>query len=483
MLKQTFNQKLLQKLSPQQIQLMKLLQLPTVELEQRIKDEIEENPALEEGMLMDEQDNQQDDLENFDGDDDLSRDDFDLSEYMSDDEIPDYKTASNNYTAEEDDTQIPFASGMSFQQNLRQQVGLKKISDEEEVLAEVIIGNLDEAGYLRRELDKIVNDLAFGYNIETDITKLEEILTIVQSLDPAGVGARDLKECLLLQLERKAQYHPVKVAQEVLNKHFDAFTKRHYDKILSRMDIERELLKEAIDEITKLNPKPGNSVKESNRSFQQIIPDFILTVIDDELTLSLNKRNAPQLRVSREYSELLKGYGEGGKASKEQKKAVLFAKQKIDGAKWFIDAIKQRQNTLMVTMEAILKYQRDYFLTGDEAKLKPMILKDIAEKIDMDISTVSRVANSKYIQTPYGTKLLKFFFSESLTTESGEEVSTREVKKILQDCIDAETKSKPLTDAKLTEILKEKGYNIARRTVAKYREQLNIPVARLRKEL
>jgi len=480
MLKQSLNQKLLQKLSPQQIQLMKLLQLPTVELEQRIKDEIEENPALEEGLNTAEEEINPEE-ENYEAGE--NREDFDIGQYMSDDEVPDYKTASNNYSVEEDETQIPFAAGITFQEKLQNQIGLKKLTDHEKILAEVIIGNLDESGYLRRELDKIVNDLAFGQNIEAKVEDLEKVLIVVQSLDPAGIGARDLKECLLLQLERKSPYHAIKVARDLLENHFDAFTKRHYEKILTKMDIEKDLLKDAIDEIIKLNPKPGNSVKETNRSFQQIIPDFILTVEDDELSVALNRRNAPQLRVSREYSELLKGYGAGNKTSKEQKKAVLFAKQKIDGAKWFIDAIKQRQNTLMVTMQSILNYQKDYFLTGDEAKLKPMILKDIAEKIEMDISTVSRVANSKYIQTPYGTLLLKYFFSESLTTESGEEVSTREVKKILQDCIDTEEKSKPLTDARLTEILKEKGYNIARRTVAKYREQLNIPVARLRKEL
>ncbi|MFT4659894.1 MAG: RNA polymerase sigma-54 factor [Patiriisocius sp.] len=481
MLKQFLNQKLSQKLSPQQIQLMKLLQLPTVELEQRIKDEIEENPALEEGLKEVEDEISQDEGEMEPNDE--SREDFDLSEYMSDDDIPDYKTSTNNYSVEDDETHIPFAAGMSFQESLRVQVGLKKLNDHEMILADVIIGNLDEAGYLRRELDKIVNDLAFGQNIEATVEELEGVLLVVQNLDPAGIGARDLKECLVLQLNRKPDYHSIKIAKELLKNHFDSFTKRHYEKILGKMDIDKDLLKEAIEEIVKLNPKPGNSIKETNRSFQQIIPDFILNVEDDELTLSLNKRNAPQLRVSREYSELLKGYDVGDKTNKEQKKAVLFAKQKIDGAKWFIDAIKQRQNTLLITMQAILVYQRNYFLSGDEAKLRPMILKDIAEKIDMDISTVSRVANSKYVQTPYGTLLLKYFFSESLTTDTGEEVSTREVKKILQDCIDSEEKSKPLTDARLTEILKEKGYNIARRTVAKYREQLNIPVARLRKEL
>ncbi len=480
MLKQTFNQKMLQKLSPQQIQLMKLLQLPTVELEQRVKDELAENPALDEGILDEQEETPEEDV--FEDKENV-REDFDLTQYISDDEVPQYKMIANNYRDDEEERQVPFASGMSFQENLISQVGLKKLNERDKLLAEIIIGNLDESGYLRRELDKIVNDLAFGHNVEVVVEEIEEVLSVVQGLDPAGIACRDLKECLMLQLERKPDYHSIKIAKKLLKDHFEAFTKRHYDKILTKMDIDKEMLKEAIDEIVKLNPKPGNSIKTSSRPLQQIIPDFILTVEDEDLTLSLNRRNAPVLRVSREFSELLKGFGDGGKSTKEQKRAVLFAKQKIDGAKWFIDAIKQRQNTLMVTMNAILNYQKEYFQTGDEAKLRPMILKDIAEIIDMDISTVSRVANSKYIQTPYGTLLLKFFFSESLTTDSGEEVSTREVKKILQECIDNESKSKPLTDAKLTEMLKEKGYNIARRTVAKYREQLNIPVARLRKEL
>lgn len=483
MLKQTLSQKLLQKLSPQQIQLMKLLQVPTMELEQRIKEEIEENPALEEGR-----EEAGDDYDNdYDESDDLSdsRDDFDISDYL-DDDTPDYKTSISNKGRDDEDKSIPISGGLSFHDVLTSQLGLRKLTPKERTIAETIIGNIDEDGYLRRDIEAMVDDLAFTQNVMCTEEELEDVLFLVQDFEPAGVGARDLRECLLLQLERK--HHgdiPVFTAKKILEKCFDEFTRKHYDKIKAKFEIGDDDLKDAIDEITKLNPKPGNSLKESTNSknIQQIIPDFIMTEEDGELNLTLNSRNAPQLKVSKTYETMLRNYSEGAKSSKADKEALLFVKQKLDAAKWFIDAIYQRQQTLLFTMNAIMEYQHDYFLTGDETQLKPMILKDIADVVGMDISTISRVANSKYIQTPYGIMSLKFFFSESLSTSSGEEVSTREVKKILSEAIEGENKKKPLTDQRLTELLKEKGYNIARRTVAKYREQLNIPVARLRKEL
>ncbi len=479
MLKQSLNQKLLQKLSPQQIQLMKLLQVPTMELEQRIKEEIEENPALEEGK------EENTDLDDYDtGETESSDDDFDINDYL-DDDLPQYKTASNNYSADDDDKVIPLSGGKSFHDLLVTQLGLRRLNEKEEVIANTIIGNIDDDGYVRRELIALVDDIAFGFNISVTEEEVEDVLFVIQDFEPAGVGARDLRECLLLQLERK--HHgdiSIYTAKKIVETSFDEFTKKHYDKIKKKFEISDDDLKDAINEITKLNPKPGNSLKEStnSRNFQQIIPDFILSEEDGNLILSLNGRNAPQLKVSKTYENMLRTYAEGGN-SKSNKEAVQFVKQKLDAAKWFIEAIQQRQNTLLVTMNAILEYQHDFFLTGDETKLKPMILKDISEIVNMDISTISRVANSKFIATQFGTFKLKYFFSESLSTTSGEEVSTREVKKILEDAIGAETKKKPLTDQKLAELLKEKGYNIARRTVAKYREQLNIPVARLRKEI
>ncbi|MBT4775985.1 MAG: RNA polymerase factor sigma-54 [Crocinitomicaceae bacterium] len=484
MLKQRLQHKLLQKLSPQQIQLMKLLQVPTVELEQRIKEEIEENPALEEGM---EQDDSQSELENddkFEGDDAESRDaeEFDINDYL-DDDIPSYKTQISNKGADTDEKAVPLSGGQTFQELLEEQIGLRIRDEKELIIAKTIIGNLDDGGYLRREVIHLVDDLAFSQNVVCEEEDVLEILKQVQNLDPAGVGARDLKECLLIQLRRKEHMTiEQKTAEVVLDKFFDEFSKKHYTKIVKKLDIEPEDLKDAVQEIVKLNPKPGNSMRATSRSIHQIIPDFIIRENEGELSLSLNSRNAPQLKVSRGYNEMLETYASSQKTKKD-KEAIMFVKQKIDSAKWFIDAIKQRQQTLLVTMEAIMSYQNDFFLTGDETTLKPMILKDIAEIVGLDISTISRVANSKHAQTPYGTYLLKYFFSESLSTDSGEEVSTREVKKILQDAIDGEIKKKPLTDEKLATLLKEKGYNIARRTVAKYREQLNIPVARLRKEL
>ncbi len=481
MLKQTLSHKLLQKLSPQQIQLMKLLQVPTMELEQRIKEEIEENPALEEGE--EEMNEYEDDYD--DADVSEAQEDFDINDYL-DDDLPQYKTSVTNQGKDEDEKSIPISGGMSFHDILISQLGLRKLTDKEGVIAESIIGNIDEDGYLRREVEAIVDDLAFTQNVNCTEEELEDVLFLVQDFEPAGVGARDLRECLLLQLERKHHGNiAVYTAKKILEKSFEEFTKKHFDKIKAKFEIGDEDLKEAIEEITKLNPKPGNSLKESTNSknIQQIIPDFILSEEEGELNLSLNSRNAPKLKVSKTYETMLRNYAEGAKASKSDKEAVQFVRQKLDAAKWFIDAIYQRQQTLLFTMKAILEYQKEYFLSGDETDMKPMILKDIAEIVEMDISTISRVANSKYIQTPYGIMSLKYFFSESLSTSSGEEVSTREVKKILSDAIDVENKKKPLTDQKLTDLLKEKGYNIARRTVAKYREQLNIPVARLRKEL
>lgn len=482
MLKQFLSQKLQQKLSPQQIQLMKLLQVPTAELEQRIKQEIEENPALEEGEEIDEENEV---FENEESETSEQLEEFDFSDYF-DDDTPDYKLSARNQGADEDDKTMPLSVGATFQDMLLTQVGLRNLDERTRALAEHIIGNLDESGYLRRDLDSIINDLAFSQNLMVEKDELLTALEVVQSLDPAGVGAQDLRQCLLLQLERKVRPDAsTKTAYVILDKLFESFTKKHYTKIMDRLDLEEEHLKDAIDEITSLNPRPGNTAKDSSRTAQEIVPDFVVNVIDGQLELLLNSRNAPELKVSRTYRNMAQEYNKTakGKKSKAQKEALMFIKQKLDSAKWFIDAIKQRQHTLMTTMNAIMDHQKEYFLSGDETKMKPMILKDIAEVVNLDISTVSRVANSKYVQTPYGTLSLKFFFSESLSTDSGEEVSTREVKKILQEAINAENKRKPLTDEALMNLLKEKGYKIARRTVAKYREQLNIPVARLRKEL
>lgn len=476
-LKQYLSQKLEQRLSPQQIQLMKLLQVPTMELEQRIKQEIEENPALEEGAEKDEEDE-------FDKDefDDEIEEDFNIDDYLSDD--ADYKTQVNNKGKDDDEKAIPLSGQQSFQERLTKQLQLLFLDDTQYMVADTIIGNLDESGYLNREIEAIVDDLAFSANITVTEEEVEAILLRIQELDPAGVGARDLRECLLIQMERKQDGDITKfTAKKILEEYFEEFTKKHYKKIIKKLEISEEDLKEAIDEIVKLNPKPGGSMKESSQNFQQVIPDFAVYENEGQLQLTIHGRNAPELKVSKDYQQMLKGYSEGAKTSKKDKEAVTFVKQKLDSAKWFIDAIKQRQNTLMLTMNAIMNYQKEYFLTGDETNLRPMILKDIAEIVDLDISTISRVANSKYVQTDQGVFALKYFFSESLSTDSGEEVSTREVKKILQEAIDNEPKRKPLTDEKLTIVLKEKGYNIARRTVAKYREQLNIPVARLRKEL
>lgn len=483
MLKQSLQQKLLQKLSPQQIQLMKLLQVPTVALEQRIKEELESNPALEEGAEVD-TNNDQEEFQD-DHNEENKRDDFDLSEYISDDEVPSYKTSIRNTGPDDDEKSMPLSMGKSFHEVLTAQLGLIKLSEDERIVAEHLIGNLDDAGYLRREIEAIMDDLAFYQNISTTEEQLEKLLVKIQGMEPAGVGARDLKECLLIQIKRKNRSDlNIYLAEKILEKTFDEFTKKHYKKIIKRFEVTEEELRLALDEILKLNPKPGGSMNETQRVAQTVVPDFHLNIEDGDLNLTLNSRNAPELKVSRDYKDLLQGYqAQKSEATKSQKDAVMFVKQKLDSAKWFIDAIKQRQNTLLNTMQAIINLQHGYFMTGDETKIKPMILKDIADKIEMDISTVSRVANSKYIQTPYGTFLLKTFFSESMQNADGEEVSTREIKKILQDTIEVENKKKPLTDEKLAGVLKEKGYPIARRTVAKYREQLSIPVGRLRKEI
>jgi RNA polymerase sigma-54 factor len=481
MLKQRLQQKLLQKLSPQQIQMIKLLEIPAMQLEQRIKKELEENPVLEEGRDKDEFETQTE----SEGEP-VDSNEFSIDEYLNKDDIPSYKLYSRNYSKDEKRTEIPFSVGASFHDHLEAQLGLRKLDDQEHALAEYIIGNIDEDGYLRRDLEAISDDLVFSLNIESTEEDILKILRIIQDFDPIGVGARDLRECLLLQIRSKDQNnHNISNATKIIRYHFDEFTRKHYDKIQTKLGILDDELKDAIEEILHLNPKPGSSFSDSlNKSTHVIIPDFILENNDGQLEISLNSRNTPELKISRTYSEMLESYAANKeKPSSEQKEAVSFVKQKLDSAKWFIDAIKQRQNTLHLTMNAILEYQEDYFIEGDETRLKPMILKDIADKTGLDISTISRVANSKYIQTHFGIFPLKFFFSEGLQTESGEEVSTREIKKILQECIDNEEKRKPLTDDKLAVILQDKGYHIARRTVAKYREQLNIPVARMRKEL
>lgn len=478
-LKQSFSQKMEQKLSPQQIQLMKLLQVPTMEMDQRIKQELEINPALEEGK-----DEVEDEFEQEEYEEERSEeDDFDIEEYIGDDE-PEYKTSVSNRSKDEDEKSIPLSGGKSFQEFLLGQLNLKKLTKEEVMIATYLIGSLDDAGYLERDLESVVDDLAFYQNLSTTEEDLENILSHVQELDPAGVGARSLKECLILQMERKQNGNISRyTALKILEDYFEEFTKKHYKKILARLEISEEDLKDAIQEIIRLNPKPGGSIKSSARALEQVIPDFQVVEEEGKLSLTLNGRNAPSLKVSKGYKKMLKTYSEGGEMKKSDKETLTFVKSKLDSAKWFIDAIQQRQNTLFSTMTAIMNYQKDYFLSGDETDLRPMILKDIAEIVNLDISTISRVANSKYVQTQYGTFPLKHFFSESMTTESGEEVSTREVKQILLDVVEEENKRKPLTDEKLTKILKDRGYNIARRTIAKYREQLNIPVARLRKEL
>jgi RNA polymerase sigma-54 factor len=497
-LKQTQQLKLLQKLSPQQIQLMKLLQLPTLALEQRIKEELEANPALEEGNEeeIEQQDdfeddvlNESDETDNEQSDEDAVMEDaqrmddeISIDDFMDEEEVADYKYEINNSGKDNDFHETPITVGPGFHDLLEQQLGLQDLNEQQYKVGLYLIGCIDEDGYLRRDMESIVDDIAFSQNVNTTIQEIEELLKVIQTFDPAGVGARNLQECLLLQLERKnPKTREIYFAIDVVKNFMDEFSKKHYEKIAKNIGIkEDEELKEIITSITQLNPKPGDSSSGSAVA-GDVVPDFFINNADGKLELSLNQRNLPELKLSKDYLEMLTEYSKN--KDKSSKEATTFVKSKIESAQWFIDALFQRQQTLLVTMNAIMNHQEDYFLTGDETKLKPMILKDIAEKIGLDISTVSRVANSKYVTTPFGNFLLKSFFAESLSTESGEEVSTREVKKILKDCIESENKKKPLTDDALMIVLKQKGYNIARRTVAKYREQLDIPVARLRKEI
>ncbi|MDH6303537.1 RNA polymerase sigma-54 factor [Parabacteroides sp. PF5-5] len=485
MLKQQLQQKLQQKLSPQQIQLIRLLELPTIELEERVKHELEENPALEEGQDIPDDPEQTID----DSGDELSANETDvdlsLGDYLTEDDIPDYKLREIRERAEQKED-IPFSVGQSLNEYLLQQLGLRDLPEKEMKIAEYIIGNIDDDGYLRRDLSAIGDDLIFLAGQEVDDQEIEAVLKIIQDFDPPGICARNLQECLLLQLEKKEQTPDVKLAIRILKEYFDGFSRKHYDKILRALNIDEAELKKAIQEITLLNPKPGGSWESSMESvMRQITPDFIVEVHNGELFLSMNNRGVPDLHINRDYQEMFQSYtsSKNGQSSSQMRNAIQFVKQKLDSAQWFIDAIKQRQETLQRTMETIISLQRDFFLTGDESTLRPMILKDVAERAGYDISTISRVSNSKYVQTYFGIYSLKYFFSESMSTDSGEEVSTREVKKIMKDHIDSEDKRKPLTDEELASILKEKGYVIARRTVAKYREQMEIPVARLRKEI
>ena len=487
MLKQYLQYKLSQKLSPQQIQLMKLIQLPTQAFEQRLRQELEENPALEPGKEIVEgtediyEDNYEEDFK--EDSEHIDAEDINIDEYLSDDEIPDYKTQSNNYSEDQDDKVIPYAAATTFYQHLLAQLQQQFIPEQDWAIAEFLIGSVDETGYIRRPLPDLVDDLAFTENLYTDEQQVKKVLRSIQQLDPAGVGATSLQECLLLQLERKTPIKAVQLAQEILGRSFEAFSKKHYDKLILKHNLSENDLKETLQVIEKLNPKPGSAFSDGAKIISHIVPDFTLKIVDGALELLLNGRNAPELHISRSYNDMLAGYKETKQKTHAQKETISFIKQKLDAAKWFIEAIKQRQQTLYLTMGAIVDFQEAYFLSGDERKLKPMILKDIADLIDMDISTVSRVANSKYIDTPYGTKLVKSYFSEGMKNEKGEDVSTREIKKIVEQLINKEDKKKPLTDDKLALILKEKGYPIARRTVAKYREQLELPVARLRKEI
>lgn len=484
-LKQQLQLKQQQKLSPLQMQVIKLTELPVIELEERIKQELEDNPALEEGLEHLEGSSEYDEDFSPEEDTNISQEDIALGDYMNDEEIPDYQIRSGSKQTAAMQEEIPFSVASSLNEFLLEQLGVCSLHDEDKKIGEYIIGNINESGYLDRSLPAISDDLIFQQNIDVSVTKLEEILRVIQDFEPAGIGARNLQECLLLQLNRKEDDETTRNAIDIITNYFDEFSKRHYDKIMRQLGIDEEQLKEIIQEITTLNPKPGNNWGDSmSATLNTIIPDFIVDSYNGELFLSLNNRNIPDLRVSREYADLLQGYaGNKNSMSTDSKNAVMFVKQKLDSARWFIDAIKQRQDTLQQTMQAIMDMQYDFFLTGDESQLKPMILKDIAERTGYDISTISRVSNSKYVQTNFGIYSLKYFFSESMQTDSGEEISSREVKAILKECIEAEDKRKPLTDDKLSEILKEKGYVIARRTVAKYREQMNIPVARLRKEI
>ena len=475
-MKQYLKLKLSQKLSPQQIQLMKLIQLPTLDFEQKIQREIEENPALEQGQ------NSSDDNQEENQDDYPESDDINIDDYINYDDTPSYKLNSNNSSGKEEKN-IPYSSGISFTQHLLSQLKPISLSEKKMKIAEFLVGSIDESGYIRLEVEEIIDDLAFTQNIFIDQKELEEVLKIVQEFDPPGVGALSLQNCLILQLKRKKSSVSIDLAIEIIENSFEQFSKKHFEKLMNKYSIDEPELKEVISLISKLNPKPGGAYSGGGKPIEQIVPDFKISLENNELNLNLNYRNSPFLNISKDYDEMLRGYKLEKNKTKSQKEAIQFIKQKLDSAKWFIDAVKQRQQTLMITMQAIMNYQREYFISGDEKKIKPMILKNIANEIEMDISTISRVANSKYVDTPYGTKLLKEFFSESMMTTSGEEISTIEIKKILEKIISDENKRKPETDEKLVKILNDKGYKIARRTVAKYREQLNIPVARLRKEI
>jgi RNA polymerase sigma-54 factor len=480
MLKQQLQIKLSQKLSPQQIKLMKLIQLSTLDLEQKIEAEMGENPALESGVEVVKSDNQEND---FEENTKIETAEIDIDQYLSDDEIPSYRLYSNNYSSDDEERTVPLSGEISFHQSLLQQMGNLILNEDEMLIAEFLIGSIDDSGYIRRSDDELIDDLAFTQNIFTDKNQIDKVIRSVQSLDPPGVGARSLKECLQLQLEKKKKDRPEVVhALKIIKEEFDHFSHKHYTKLQDRVGITQEELKKALELIARLNPKPGGALSSTIQN-THVVPDFILTLEDGRIEVKLNRRNAPQLKVSNAYKDMLKGYQQGDKKSKTQLDAVQFIKQKLDAAKWFIDAIQQRHQTLTLTINAIVAHQKEYFLSGDERKLKPMILKDIADKIDMDISTISRVANSKYIDTPYGVKLLKTFFSEGLKNKEGEDVSSIEIKNILGQLIAEENKKKPLTDETLSKLMKEEGYIVARRTVAKYREQLDIPVARLRKEL
>lgn len=483
MLKQQLQQKLQQKLSPAQIQVIKMLEVPTLELEERIRQELEENPALEEGA---ESDKETDEFDDLNVDDGGNNDDIDLDEYMADDDIPDYKLKTNNTSKDDKHEDIPFSVGMTFHEFLVDQIGLLQLSDKERLLTEYVIGNIDDEGYLRRSAEAMVDDIVFQAGVQTTDEEMIRVIEQVQQLDPAGVGAMNLQECLALQLERKKTTPEVLLAKRLITDFFEEFSKKHYDKIQRGLNMDDDMLKKVLNEIIHLNPKPGNAWGGNilEKSMTTIVPDFILENDENQLTVHLNNSNIPELRVNTTYNDMFQDYAANKQnQTREMKDAVMFVKQKIDSARWFIDAIKQRQQTLLTTMMAIVDFQREFFIEGDDTYLKPMILKDIADRTGYDISTISRVSNSKYIQTEFGIFPVKYFFSESMTNDSGEEVSTREIKKILQDCVDNEDKRKPINDDALAEVLKTKGYIIARRTVAKYREQLNIPVARMRKEI
>ena len=483
MLKQKLQLKLSQKLSPQQIQLMKLVQLSTLELEQKIQSEIGENPALETGKEIEENNNELDEFSDRDQEDnEVSNEDFDIDPYLSDDETPNYKLENSSYGNLKNESGNPFSSQISFHEYLKNQLQNLILDENEKPVADFIIGSIDNSGYIRRSDDDIIDDLAFTQNIVINKSEFKKVINKIQLLDPPGVAARNLKECLLLQLKRKRKNKYSTLAKNMIETSFDEFSRKHYKKLQDRFSIDENDLKLILNEISKLNPKPGGALSGSVQN-THIIPDFILKIEDGDLRVSLNKRNSPELRISNNYKEMLSGYMIDPNKTKPQKEAILFIKQKLDAAKWFIDAVEQRYQTLYLTINAIVEYQREYFLSGDEHKLKPMVLKDIAKKIKMDISTISRVANSKYMDTPYGIKLLKDFFSEGMKNIEGEDVSTIEIKKTLESIISNEDKSKPLTDKLLSDLLKEKGYNVARRTIAKYREQLGFPVARLRKKI